>query len=78
MLQLIKELDKDYGALLLERFKQEVMPNLVRGPKWEQELTEEEYQLQLTKLRSEIPAILQFLQAQSFKAPPSSWTAKQN
>jgi hypothetical protein len=77
-LRLLEEIGGKHGAFLRERFKQEVMPNLSRGPAWEHELTDEEFESQFQKMKKELPAFIHFLESRDFPKPPDSWTARQN
>jgi hypothetical protein len=78
LFELIKALGGQFGPLMLESFKQEVLPRLKRGPAWEKQLSEQEYQHWLTKIREELPAFQEFLLKADLPELPADWTASQN
>lgn len=78
LLQGIEYMGGDFGPLLLERFKQEVLPHLKLSPWAYEELSEEEFQQKAAQLRKEAPAFIWHLLHNDFPPVPKEWTPKQN
>ena len=75
----IKCIGGPMGPLMLEQFKQEVLPNLKLNDWAHEEISKAEFHRQAELIRQQAPAFLWHLRYEHKGPPvPESWMAKQN
>ncbi len=79
LLASLENIHETHGPLIAEAFKQMVLPKLQLSAKMKQEMSSEEFELSLAKIKEETPAFIGWLMSQKFpQGPPPDWLRTNN